>query len=421
MNPVTLAEWLQWLELQHPSEIELGLERIRVVALRLGVLQPKATVVTVAGTNGKGSFVASLAAILRAHGKRVACYTSPHLFHFHERIDLDGTPPHDEALVAAFGAVESCREGVPLTYFEFTTLAALHLFRQQPFDLLILEVGLGGRLDAVNILTPDWAVITSIGLDHQEYLGDTREAIAFEKCGILRPDTPLVCAESDPPSRLQEAINTHPALWIGRDFSFDKEGDGWCCQISSAPEELANLRDNGLSIPSQAAAIALATRLLRGGGSAGRVADAINRCALPGRFQRTSRRGVTIILDVAHNAQAAGMLRGRLLHLPMQAGAKRLAVFSLLRDKDAGSVIAELQGVFPQWHVGRIAHHRAAGTDDLVDSLHRAGEHIRSVSDTVQGALQQAMEDANPGDVIVIFGSFHVVAECLTTLGESKA
>ena len=385
MNPVTLAEWLQWLELQHPSEIELGLERIRVVALRLGVLQPKATVVTVAGTNGKGSFVASLAAILRAHGKRVACYTSPHLFHFHERIDLDGTPPHDEALVAAFGAVESCREGVPLTYFEFTTLAALHLFRQQPFDLLILEVGLGGRLDAVNILTPDWAVITSIGLDHQEYLGDTREAIAFEKCGILRPDTPLVCAESDPPSRLQEAINTHPALWIGRDFSFDKEGDGWCCQISSAPEELANLRDNGLSIPSQAAAIALATRLLRGGGSAGRVADAINRCALPGRFQRTSRRGVTIILDVAHNAQAAGMR-------VKQEGLDNDLLERLKADKNfaskarGGTLSAELdwEGVMdPMKYIGRSVEQTERFIKDVVEPLREQyGEAIAKLDES---------------------------------------
>ena len=207
-----LADWLEWLEQQHPKEIDLGLDRIHQVASRMQLDFSSTAVISVAGTNGKGSFVASASTLLRSAGKRVACYTSPHFLLFNERVNLNGVLASDEQLVGAFDAVESVLNGISLTYFEYTTLAALYLFQQECFDYVILEVGLGGRLDAVNIIDADIAVITSIGLDHQEYLGSDRDSVAREKIGIFRQGKPVICVEESLPDSLKVALSSARTL-----------------------------------------------------------------------------------------------------------------------------------------------------------------------------------------------------------------
>lgn len=412
----TLPAWLEWLEQQHPKTIDLGLERIAVVASRLAVTEFAATVITVAGTNGKGSFVASAAALLRAHGHRVATYTSPHLLLFNERINLDGQMASDMQLLEAFAEVDRCCEGVSLSYFEFTTLAAFYLFRQQPFDEIILEVGLGGRLDAVNIINPDYAVITSIGLDHQEYLGHDRNSIAKEKCGILRESTPLLCAENDVPPALQQAIDTHPSLQVGRDFIVAEDAHGWSVKAPGLFNETFTLHLNGLSTPSQAAAICCLYRLLGEKVDSGCITTVLNKLSLPGRFQRFEHNGVTIIVDVAHNVQAVNLLQVRLQRLPLAEGSKRLAVFGMLADKDAAAIIEQMQPVFDGWFIAGLDTPRTFSAEALAAMLQSVGQHKVSCSRNIRQAYARALSVCQPGDQIVAFGSFYVVSELLPRL-----
>lgn len=412
----TLSAWLNWLEQQHHTAIDLGLERVSLVAARLGLNEFDATVITVAGTNGKGSFVASLASILRSHGHRVAAYTSPHLLTFNERINLDGALVTDFQLLDAFNHVDQSCQGVSLTYFEFTTLAAFYLFQQQGFDEIILEVGLGGRLDAVNIITPDYAVITSIGLDHQEYLGNTRDAIAFEKCGILRESTPLFSAEINPPATLMQAIDSHPGWQIGRNFFISEAGSTWTL---NAPEIFAGnitIESNGLSIPSQAAAICCSYQLLGKKVDPECIKKSLNGLSLAGRFQRFEENGVTIILDVAHNVQAVELLQSRLRALPLPPDGKRVAVFNMLVDKDVSSIIKLLSHDFAAWFLGDIDNPRAGRIDDLSKMLYENGQSKVSCSKNIRQAYARALSVCQPGDQIVAFGSFYVVSELLSRL-----
>jgi dihydrofolate synthase/folylpolyglutamate synthase len=412
----TLPGWLEWLEQQHYKTIDLGLDRVAEVAGHLNVTEFDATVITVAGTNGKGGFVASAQAILKAHGHRVATYTSPHLLIFNERINLNGELATDAQLLEAFDQVDQCCQGVSLTYFEFTTLAAFYLFKQQYFDEIILEVGLGGRLDAVNIITPDYAVITSIGLDHQEYLGDNRDTIAYEKCGILRDSTPLFCAEIDPPAPLQQAIDSHSSCIIGWDFFISENKDSWTL---SAPQLFAGsmeLEANGLSLPSQAAAICCSYRLLGKNLDVGCIKNTLNGLSLAGRFQRFEQNGVTIILDVAHNVQAVTLLQSRLANLPLPAGAKRIAVFNMLSDKDVSAIIKVVLNDFDAWFLGELDTPRAIKADDLSKMLYENGQSKVSCSKNIRQAYARAISVCQPGDQIIAFGSFYVVSELLSRL-----
>lgn len=409
----TLPAWLEWLEQQHPKSIDLGLERVSQVAERLCLTTPRPHVITVAGTNGKGSFVATLDALLRVQGLRVGCYTSPHFLHFNERIRINGIDVDDARLLQAFAAVNDALQGISLTYFEFTTLAALWCFQQTELDYLILEVGLGGRLDAVNIIQPDWAVITSIGLDHQDYLGDTLDAIATEKCGILREDTPLICAEPTPPAVLQQVIAVHTALVIGRDFELTSSGHQWQLEDTAHNLRYGELADNGLSLPSQAAAVVLANRLLPEPLPQSVVQQVLAELTLTGRFQHINDDGVDIFLDVAHNPQAATMLHQRLQAWPLAEGNKRLAVFNIARDKDAAEVIRLLKADFAAWFLFTIDNPRLYNPTDLAATVHQQGINMISVSKNARQALARARSMCNPSDQIVIFGSFFVVAELL--------
>src|SRR5690606_14722970 len=303
-QPATLHDLLAWIERQHPREIEMGLERVRVVARAMGLGRPATHVVTVAGTNGKGSTVAFIDAVARAAGLRTGVYSSPHLLAYNERVRIDGVDIDDAALVDAFSAVEAARGDVPLTYFEFGTLAALRLFEQAGLDLVVLEVGLGGRLDATNLVDADVAVVTTVDLDHQDWLGDDREAIGAEKAGIARAWKPLVVGDDDPPAsvlRHAYAIGAS-AIRAGSDFFFERlVGARWRwreldyaldlplpalaapVQLRNAAIAIAALRALEIEIPDEA--------VVRG----------IAKARLPGRLQRFERRGAAVFVDVGHN------------------------------------------------------------------------------------------------------------------------
>lgn len=415
MQPQTLSEWLQRIEQQHGQGIDLGLTRIARVAGRLGLdLTPPATVVTVAGTNGKGSFVSALSALLAAHGLSVACYTSPHLERFNERIVINGTEADDSSIVEAFRLVEAARQSEQLTYFEFTTLAALLLLTRAPVDVLLLEIGLGGRLDAVNIIEPDMAVITSIDLDHQDWLGDNRTQIAAEKAGILREKTPLYCAVADLLHMLPQVDNGRELVIKGRDFNVDYDGRRWLLQGAAAQIMNEPLADNGLSPDSQALALLVAARLLPALDS-GLAWTTLERLVLPGRFQHfTGHNGVTVIADVAHNVQAARLLHSRLQALPPQG--RRVAVMHLLADKDADGIAAILAADFDGWFVGGLDHPRATDCTTLAETVSRHSKAPVSISKNMRQALARALSSCRAGDQIVVFGSFFVVAELLPGL-----
>ncbi|WP_299082845.1 folylpolyglutamate synthase/dihydrofolate synthase family protein [uncultured Paraglaciecola sp.] len=429
MKHESLAAWLQWLEQQHSKEIDMGLSRVAEVAARLQLtpqFHASSKVVTVAGTNGKGSFVTTLQTLLLAQGKSVASYTSPHLLTFNERMVINGVMASDEQIMQAFELVYAALEDTSLSYFEYTTLAAMVLFQQQNVEYCIFEVGLGGRLDAVNILPPDYAVITSIGIDHCDYLGDTLEAIAAEKCGILRENTPLICAEAQAPKFLQEACNHHPSAVINDDFCYQylpasaNENQQWQYSNKHTHTDYGPLPDNGLSLSSQAAALYFVEQTL-GLGLTQPVLDSLHALSLAGRFQRFQKEGVEIVLDVAHNVQAVSLLKQRLaLHLPLAQGKKRIAVFAMLKDKDVTQVIGLLKDDIAAWFVGDLKHERALAVTDLANIVHEQGIHMISVSKNMRQAFARAQSLCEPGDQIVVLGSFFTVAEILPKLEHAK-
>jgi len=425
MTPTrTLAQWLGYIERQHPKSIDMGLERVREVAHSLGLGRPAPRVITVAGTNGKGSTVAFIEAIARADGRRVGAYTSPHLLRFNERVRIDGVDAGDEELVAAFEAVEAARAAVSLTYFEYATLAALWLLERARLDLAILEVGLGGRLDATNIVDADVAVITTVDLDHQDYLGDDREAIGREKAGIARGWKPLVLGDDDPPSsvlRHAYAIGAS-AVRIGCDFFFDATpadapGPTWRWWEVGYEIELPMPR---LAAPVQLrnAAIAIAAlRALEGSPPAdAAIRQGIAAAHVPARLQQFGLDGVQVVVDVGHNPQAAAAIADWLRTRP--ASGHTHAVFAALGDKDVAGVVAPLAGLVDHWHLAGLEDAGPRGTDvaALARRLQGTAAAAGTPHRTVAEALAAARERARDGDRIVVFGSFHTAAAALALL-----
>jgi dihydrofolate synthase/folylpolyglutamate synthase len=404
-SPRALEDWLAWLEGQHPRAIDLGLERVGVVAERLGVRSLRCPVITVGGTNGKGSTVASLVGICRAAGLRVGSYTSPHILHFNERVAIDGHAVDDATLVRAFECVQVARGEVSLTYFEFTTLAAFFIFREAGLDVAILEVGLGGRLDAVNLVDADVAVVTSIGIDHTEYLGDTRELIAVEKAGIFRAGRPAICGDTDPPPTLLAEAGRIGALLTcrGRDFDFRDDGGSWSWR--GAGHEFVGLPKPALALENAATALAalqasplvIAEPALREG---------LRLAALPGRLQAVAQTPL-ILLDVAHNPHGAGFL---MRQLPVVAGQRTLAVFAMLADKDVSGVIDACLGRIDGWYVATLDGPRGEKAGRLGGLLRARGCHVAGEFHSVAAALDAARHEAQPADRILVFGSFHTVA-----------
>ncbi|WP_141455940.1 bifunctional tetrahydrofolate synthase/dihydrofolate synthase [Pseudoxanthomonas sp. z9] len=420
--PQTLDDWLAYIERQHPKSIEMGLERVRAVADRLDLARPAAQVITVGGTNGKGSTVAFIESIARAAGWRVGAYTSPHLLRYNERVRIDGDEAGDAQLVAAFAAVEVARGQVPLTYFEFGTLAALWLFQQAPLDLAVLEVGLGGRLDAVNLIDADVAVITTVDIDHVDWLGPDRESIGQEKAGIARAWKPLVLGEIDSPSsvlRHAYAIGAN-ALRLGSDFFQEPiDGQRWRWREVGAELELPN---PSLAAPIQrnnAAAAIAALRALGTPPPEAAFAEGIAAARLPGRLQSFVRDGVDIVVDVGHNPQAARELAAWLRAQPPVA---TQLVYAALADKDAVGVVTAFDGLDVRWHLAGLEPGTARGQD--VDALAaRLGDTAAAKGSrhaTVADALASARDAAVDGSRVLVFGSFHTAAEAVLALRSSE-
>ncbi|WP_407354333.1 bifunctional tetrahydrofolate synthase/dihydrofolate synthase [Luteimonas sp. R10] len=420
--PRTLADWLDHIERQHPREIEMGLERVRAVAGRMRLGRPARKVITVAGTNGKGSTVAFLEAIARAAGWRLGAYTSPHLLAYNERVRIDGRDADDAALVEAFAAVEAARSGapaLPLTYFEFGTLAALWLFARAPLDLAVLEVGLGGRLDATNLVDADVAVVTTVDLDHQDWLGDDREAIGREKVGIARAWKPLVLGEDDPPSSVlghAYAIGAS-AIRAGSDFFFEPvDAAHWRWREIGYEIELPNPR---LSAPAQlrnAATAIAALRALRRPLPKAALAQGVASAHAPGRLQAFVRDGVEIVVDVGHNPQAARELAAW-LRSALVAG-RTFAVYAALADKDVAGVVAALAGGVDAWHLAGLPQAGARGLDAEALAARLAGTAADDAARHagVAQALAVARAEARAGDRILAFGSFRTAAAALVAL-----
>ncbi len=413
----TLHEWLDWQSTLHPSEIELGLERVSGVWHRLSTGQFNSTVITIAGTNGKGSTAALLESILLAAGYSVGCYTSPHILRYNERIRVNGQDSSDQLICKSFDRVDHAREDVSLTYFEFGTLAALDIFAQEKLDVVILEVGLGGRLDAVNILDPDISLITTIDIDHTEWLGDTREKIALEKAGIMRTGKPAVFGGSNPPEAL-----LYRASELGvdlcsaeKDFSYRKSTDTWSWEGKRTNyRNLPKPQISGEFIYRNSSLVLMALELLREllPVSESAIRNGLGNLHIPGRFQVLDGP-VTIILDVAHNPEASRELAANLTK--MQCKGRTLALFSALANKDISEVVEPFKGQVDHWYIGQIKADRAASSDQLEKAMTDAGIEALDIDSYthISDAMIKAMADAEPHDRLVIFGSFYTVAEIM--------
>ena len=425
MNKASLEQWLQQLECLHPDEIELGLERVSAVAHKLALLPVTQPVITVAGTNGKGSTVAVLEALLSETGRSTGVFTSPHFMRFNERIRVDGNEAADREIVSAFAAIERARDGISLTYFEFATLAALLVFRARQPDIVILEVGLGGRLDAVNIVDPAVAVITSIDLDHQAWLGRSRGEIAREKAGILRQDTPVVIADEAPPAELMTCVSEAaacPVLCLGRDFTVEKTGEAWqgvLCQAEGLQRVLPK-QPHGALLPSNICAALQAALLLGTEFSDEQVLAALGKVAPVGRRQALHLAGRDYVLDVAHNPAAVNKLLENISITPCKG--KNIALFSVMEDKDIHAIIAAAAAFFDAWFLAeQPANARAAAASDVADLLYGQGQNMISVSKNLRQAFRRAQSLMVEGDRLVVFGSFYTVAAVLPLLDKDRS
>ena len=418
----TLDEWLDWQQRVHPTTIDLGVQRIARVLARTGWRRPPVPVITVGGTNGKGSCVALLEALLRAGGARVATFTSPHLIDYRERIRVDGAMVSAASLIAAFERTADALGDDSLTFFEFNTAAALLTFETACPDVIVLEVGLGGRLDSVNVVDADVAVVVSIGLDHMEWLGPDEESIGREKAGIFRTGRPAVFGSLQPPQSIRDHARDigAPLVVRGTDFDGVPRGDGtWDFQVGGRVEHAA-LPLPALPGPIQVGNAATALMALRYvADRAPMTHDTIMRglraVSLPGRFQRVpDPRGFEWVFDVAHNPAAAATLAANLRALPV-AG-RTIALCGMLGDKDVPGVVSELRSACDVWLAATSEGPRAIDAVELQRRAADAGVTMEAVG-TIEAALRRAEGLARPGDRVVVFGSFHTVGPALAGVG----
>ena len=413
----TLEQWLHYQLRTHPQQIAMGLERVREVAIRMRLGRAGRHVVVVAGTNGKGSTVAFAEAITRAAGLRVGAFTSPHLLRYNERVRIQGDEAPDALLVAAFERIEAARGDIPLTYFEFGTLAALAIFADADLDVALLEVGLGGRLDAVNIVDADVAVLTTVDLDHQEYLGNDRETIGADKAGIFRAGRPCVLGERDPPSSvLRRAyeigafairghsdylVERHDASWTWREPGFEIELPLPAlvapAQLDNAAAAIAALRALPIRLPDRA------------------LVEGVRSAHVPGRLQVVAQ-SPEVLVDVAHNPQAAAQLAAWLRAHPKRTR----AVFGALRDKDVAAVVALLDPLVEEWHLAGI-HDAGARGGDAAGLAARLAQWVaperRHEHHDAAAALRAALAASAADERVLVFGSFHIVADALRGAG----
>lgn len=418
-----LDDWLARIERLHAKPIDLGLDRVQAVASRLDVRLDIPTII-VGGTNGKGSTCAMLDAILRATGYRVGLYTSPHLLRFNERARIDGVDAGDEALVEQFEAVEAALGGTTLTYFEFTTLAILRLFAQSRLDAAVLEVGLGGRLDAVNMVDADVAIVTSLAIDHIDYLGATRELIGFEKAHIYRQGRPAICSDPEPPrSLLDHAQAIGADLWrFGRDFNYQGDRQQWAYagrHLRRASLPYPALRGANQLLNASGALAALEAIAPKLPVSQQAVRQGLLTVQLPARFQVLPGQPA-VVLDVAHNPHAAAVLAQNLDMMGFFP--QTHAVFGVLRDKDIDGVIERVRDKIDHWYVASTPGARGASATDVAIRI-KAAAPQSSVTEHVNfaAAFAAARARANPDDRILAFGSFLSVAQVLRAISEMSA
>jgi len=424
--PRTLAQWLAYQERIHPRSIELGLDRVRAVWQRMGAPAPARRVITVGGTNGKGSTVALLEAMLHAAGQRVGCYTSPHLLRYNERVRIEGEDAADDALVAAFERIEAARGAdtdgaIALTYFEYGTLAALDLFARAQLDVAVLEVGLGGRLDAVNIIDADAVVITTIDLDHMEWLGSDRDSIGREKAGIARAGRPAIVGELEPPAGLLDALVRSDAKVqrAGHDFGAQRLAEGW--RWWHRDGTAFELPDPALAAPVQYANAAAAIAALHALASTGQLApialdtaaaEGLRTVRVPARLQALGGDPL-LVVDVGHNPQAA---RALAQWLERRNFPRVHAVYGALADKDVAGVLAALGPHVDHWHLSGLDRDspRGLAIDALIATVRQSlPEATFDAHASVAAALSAARAQAQAGECILAFGSFFVAGAVL--------
>tara|TARA_R110000824_G_scaffold288508_2_gene476621 strand:+ start:202797 stop:204053 length:1257 start_codon:yes stop_codon:yes gene_type:complete len=415
---MTLAAWLAYLETLHPREIELGLERIKQVADKFNLDFSRQTVIAIGGTNGKGSTSSFLENLLADHAKHVGVYRSPHLLNYNERVCVDGKPVSDEALCLAFDKIEQARADISLSYFEFGTLAALLIFAERQVDYLLLEVGLGGRLDAVNIIDADLAIITNIALDHTEWLGDTREKIAYEKAGIMRKSKPVLFGDSDSPaSVLQQAELIGARLYkAGSDFSYSQKASLWCWRGQDQAEKKIEIEIQSRHLtlldmfPSNAALALQAFVLLESNYSVHMIERALNRTSVPGRFQILQRKSL-VVLDVAHNPHAMAMLATNLKRCFPDKSIHIL--IAMLSTKDYKNSLQNLLPLADSWHVASLQNSRGSPAKILYNELQNSEQNQVKMYDSVKSAFHAAERQLQADDLLLVTGSFYTVAEVL--------
>ncbi len=405
----SLPTWLDYWANIHVTAIDLGLERVLPVAHALNILKPQAKIFTVAGTNGKGSTTTTLASILKAAGYQVGLYQSPHIFSFNERVRLNGIEVDDQLLIDAFVQVEQARQqcGLSLSFFEATTLAAFYIFQDQGCDVWVLEVGLGGRLDVVNIIDPDVAVITNIGLDHVDWLGDSIEKIAFEKAGIIRPNIPVIFAgDQELPQAIQDKVQDCQATLYQyqKDYFIKLTEDDWTI---ATPALTLSLPHGHLAHINQAAAVIA----VLGSGlhlTQAQIAQGIQQAKLAGRFEVRHYQNRHVVLDVAHNPHGVEFLKQQLeRYLQLHPEITQVnAVFSMLDDKDIQGVVQLLTTVVKQWYIAPLNVVRASSLSRLQKLL--AEQDVIS-SDTVQHGFEQAIQNSAEHHLILVCGSFHTL------------
>lgn len=425
--PSALADWLTYLESLHPKTIEMGLERIERVRSKLELI-PQFPIIVVGGTNGKGSVCAMLESILVCAGYETGCYTSPHLLRYNERVRINKNEVDDKSLCDAFAQIDTARKDchTSLTFFEFGTLAALHVFVQAHVDVAILEVGLGGRLDAVNLFDADCAILTNIDFDHMDYLGDTREKIGFEKAAIFRKNKPAICAEADiPHSVYQQAEKTEAKFFrLNQEFGFSNKNTQWDYWGPNGKRHslpFPALRGAKQLQNASACLTALDTLHELLPVSMQEIRLGLGEAVIPGRFQVVSTQPM-IILDVAHNPAAAAVLSQNLAST--KPSGHTYAVFSMLQDKDIQGVVQTLKDHIDFWLVCAVDSARAAPIDYLVNEIHKAGvagneDAIRQFADCV-AAYVFACEHAGKNDRICAFGSFYTVSGVLQYLNAQQ-
>lgn len=418
----SLADWLRWQETLHPSAIDLGLDRMRRTLQRLDWRQPACPVITVAGTNGKGSTVALTSQILRAAGYRAGTFTSPHLIRYNERIVIDGREVSDASLVAAFERIDAARGADTLTFFEFNAIAALLVFDAADLDAIVLEVGLGGRLDSVNAVDADVAIVTSIALDHCDWLGSDVDSIGREKAGVFRAGKPAILGSRNMPASIDAVARDlgTPLYRLGQDFNWRHDGEGWFWRgRHSSYSKLPRPALHGELQFDNASAVLCALECLSSQLPITRAAieTGLQNVTLPGRFQvvrRSEPAAVEWILDVAHNPAAAQALAGQLASRP--ASGRTIAVCGILGDKDIEGIAATLRDSFDAWIIVGLPSARAVPFDGLALRLAGTGARIAKTAATVADGCELAQTMANAGDRIVVFGSFLTVGPALEWL-----